>query len=104
MIRSMMHRDSVVDYGWKNLIDVLLASPHYGERWGRHWLDVARYGDSNGGDENHPYPYSFRYRNWVIEAFNQDLPFHEFVQQQIAGDLLHPTDPRALTATGFLAT
>ena len=91
------------------IVDQLLSSPHYGEKWGRHWLDVARYGDSNGGDENHAYPLAYRYRNWVIESFNRDLPFDQFVHQQLAGDLLiddlHSAEEKAalLTATGFLA-
>ena len=91
---------------YKKVIDDLLNSPRYGERWGRHWLDVARYGDSNGGDENHAYPHAWRYRNYVIDAFNKDLPFNEFIKQQIAGDLINgdPKDrTRNLTATGFLA-
>jgi hypothetical protein len=70
------------------LIDRLLASPRYGEKWGRHWLDVARYADSNGLDENLAYINAFRYRNWVINAFNADLPYDQFVREQIAGDLL----------------
>ena len=90
------------------LIDRLLASPHYGERWARHWLDVIRYADSNGADENHPYPYAWRYRNYVIEAFNRDTPFDRFVTEQLAGDLLppvadHDQTNRRLTATTFLA-
>ena len=90
------------------LTDRLLASPHYGERWGRHWLDVARYGDSSGGDENHLYPLAYRYRNYVIDTLNDDVPYDQFVQEQIAGDLL-PTgdairrDYDRVTATGFLA-
>src|SRR5712691_5501822 len=98
---------------WARVIDRLLASPRYGERWGRHWLDVARYGDSNGLDENLAQANAFRYRDWVISAFNRDLPYDQFVQQQIAGDLLppegDPNDPviaaqqaERLTATGFL--
>ena len=82
------------------VIDALLASPHYGERWARHWLDVARYGDSNGGDENHAYPLAYRYRNYVIDAFNRDLPYDQFLREQLAGDLL--PEPQ-LAATGFLA-
>jgi len=85
------------------VVDSLLKSRHYGERWGRHWLDVARYGDSNGSDENHAYPHAWRYRNWVIDAFNRDLPFDEFVRDQLAGDLVEPSDPERITATGFLA-
>ncbi len=93
---------------WQNLVTRLLASPHYGERWGRHWLDVVRYADSNGADENKSYPLAYHYRNYVIDAFNQDRPFDEFVREQLAGDLL--PDPgeasitnRRLTATTYLA-
>ncbi len=89
-------------------VDTLLASPRYGERWGRHWLDVARYGDSNGGDENHAYPHAYHYRNYVIEAFNRATPYDQFLQEQLAGDLLageedRPNALRHLKATGFLA-
>ena len=88
------------------VVDRLLASPHYGERWGRHWLDVARYADSNGLDENLAYASAYRYRDYVIAAFNRDKPFNRFVEEQIAGDLL-PADPNGdpfegLIATGFL--
>jgi mono/diheme cytochrome c family protein len=87
------------------VVDRLLASPRYGERWGRHWMDVARYADSTGADEDHRYPDAWRYRDYVIEAFNKDLPFNEFVRQQIAGDVLPSADPlkkTGLVATGFL--
>ena len=88
---------------WERVIDSLLASPHYGERWGRHWLDLARYGDSNGGDENHAYPFAWRYRNWVISAFNRDLPYDQFVREQLSGDLMDPKRSASIAATGFLA-
>jgi len=88
---------------WAKVIDELLASPHYGERWGRHWLDLARYGDSNGGDENHAYPLAWRYRNWVIDAFNRDLPYDQFVREQLSGDLMAPATADRIAATGFLA-
>ena len=88
---------------WEKVIDDLLTSPHYGERWGRHWLDLARYGDSNGGDENHPYPFAWRYRNWVISAFNRDLPYNQFVREQLSGDLMGPERAGSIAATGFLA-
>ncbi len=87
------------------LIDRLLDSPAYGERWGRHWLDVARYGDSNGLDENLSQANAFRYRDYVVDALNADLPFDTFIHEQLAGDLLGGDDARAtqrLTATGFL--
>ncbi len=92
---------------YERVVDRLLASPRYGERWGRHWLDVARYADSNGLDENVAHRNAFRYRDWVIGAFNRDQPYDRFVQEQIAGDLLPGgTDEERfarLTATGFLA-
>ncbi len=89
-------------------VDRLLASPRYGERWGRHWLDVARYADSNGLDENLVYKNAFRYRDYVIAAFNKDKPYDQFLQEQLAGDLLPPTEDlktqfERWTATGFLS-
>ena len=91
------------EQAYLRMIDALLASPHYGEKWGRHWLDVSRYGDSNGGDENHPYPHAFRYRNWIIDAFNEDMAYDQFVQAQLAGDLVSWGDEHTLAGTGFLA-
>lgn len=92
---------------FSKVIDTLLASPAFGERWGRHWLDVARYADSNGLDENLAHGNAFRYRDWVVKAINQDLPYDRFVQYQVAGDLLPATSDaeRAdmLTATGYLS-
>jgi cytochrome c553 len=91
------------------LIDRLLSSPRYGERWGRHWLDVVRYADSNGLDENLAYSYAYRYRDYVIESFNTDKPYDRFVQEQLAGDLLGtPNESEQarnarLIATGFLS-
>lgn len=90
------------------VVDRLLASKAYGERWGRHWLDVARYADSTGNDEDHRYPYAWRYRDYVIDAFNDDMPYDQFVREQIAGDLLPSDRPGApnrqgIVATGFLA-
>ncbi len=93
---------------FQKVIDRLLASPQYGERWGRHWLDVARYADSTGNDEDHRYPYAWRYRDYVIESFNHDLPYNRFIREQVAGDLLPGPNPdtpnrRGIVATGFLA-
>ncbi len=89
------------------LVDHLLASPQYGERWGRHWLDVARYAESSGPSRNMPYPNAWRYRDYVIDAVNRDVPYNRFVQEQIAGDLLPAATPaerdRLLIATGYLA-
>jgi hypothetical protein len=92
---------------FEKAIDRLLASPRYGERWGRHWLDVARYADSNGLDENLVYKNAYRYRDYVIESFNKDKPYDQFVHEQIAGDLLPDTGDlktayERWTATGFL--
>jgi hypothetical protein len=87
-------------------VDRLLASKQFGERWGRHWLDVARYADSNGSDENFTYYDAWRFRNYVIDAFHKDKPFDQFVREQLAGDLLPSADPSQrddqITATGFL--
>ncbi len=89
------------------VVDRLLASPQYGERWGRHWLDVARYADSNGLDENIAFANAFRYRDYVVQAFNKDKPYDQFVREQLAGDLLPAaTDEERnehLVATGFLS-
>ena len=83
------------------LVDRLLASPRYGERWGRHWLDVARYADSGGYEQDFSYPNAWRYRDYVIGAFNQDKPYDRFIREQIAGDELDDADYDALIATGF---
>ena len=92
---------------WRQLVNRLLDSPRFGERWGRHWLDVARYGESTGMDRNFTYPHAWRYRDYVIEAFNADKPFDEFIREQIAGDLLEAESPshrlEQLVATGFLS-
>lgn len=92
---------------WSELVDRLLASPRFGERWGRHWLDLARYADSTGGGRSMLFGSSWRYRNYVIESFNADVPYDRFIVEQIAGDLLTSDDYRArqrqLVATAFLA-
>jgi len=89
---------------FKKVVDRLLASPRYGEKWGRHWLDVARFADSTGNDEDHRYPYAFKYRDYVVEAFNNDLPYNQFVKEQIAGDLLPPDKGREINRRGIIAT
>ncbi len=90
-----------------NVIDKLLDSPRFGERWGRHWLDVARYAESSGKAANFAYPHAWRYRDYVIESFNKDKPFDQFVREQLAGDLLTAKDDKQkgeyTVATGFLA-
>ena len=83
-------------------INKLLESPHYGERWARHWLDVARYGESNGFEYDQLRPNAWTYRDWVIESLNKDMPYDRFARLQIAGDVLEPNNPGAITATGFL--
>jgi len=88
----------------QKLVDRLLASPRYGERWGRHWLDVARFAESEGYAENTDWPYIWRYRDWVVDSFNHDRPFSEFALAQVAGDELAPYADENLIATGFLAT
>ena len=92
---------------FEKVVDRLLASPRYGERWGRHWLDVARFAESNGRTRNYLFPYAYKYRDYVIKAFNQDKPYDVFLKEQIAGDLL-PSATVAekkdrIVATGFLA-
>ncbi|MBM3739172.1 MAG: DUF1549 domain-containing protein [Acidobacteria bacterium] len=82
----------------------LLASPRYGEHWGRHWLDVARYADSTGADEDHRYPHAWRYRDYVISAFNRDLPYDRFVIEQVAGDMQPPKSGEAVNVDGIVAT
>ena len=92
---------------FETVVDRLLASKAFGERWGRHWLDVARYGESTGSARNLPLPHAWRYRDWVIDALNADKPYDQFIREQIAGDLLPANSPREkanqLIATGFLA-
>ncbi|HEU0068744.1 MAG TPA: DUF1549 domain-containing protein, partial [Nitrospiraceae bacterium] len=85
-----------------DLVDHLLASQHYGERWARHWLDVARYADSNGQEGDQDRPHAYHYRDFVIRALNEDLPFDTFVRWQLAGDEFEPNNPQAVAATGFL--
>ena len=85
---------------WPKLVDKLLASPHYGEKWGRHWLDLVRYSDTAGFELDSYIHDAWRYRDWVIQAFNQDKPYNRFIEEQIAGDELFPEDPVAKTGTG----
>jgi cytochrome c553 len=89
---------------FSQLVDRLLASPHYGERWGRHWLDVARYADSGGFETDIFFGHAWRYRDYVVRAFNADKPFDRFIKEQIAGDELFPGDAEARLATGLYTT
>ncbi len=87
---------------WDKLIDTLLATPQYGERWGRHWLDIVRFAESNGYEFDGDRPGAFQYRDFVIRALNADMPFDQFVRLQIAGDKINPGDFEATAATGFI--
>jgi hypothetical protein len=95
------------DKAFAKVVDRLLASPHYGERWGRYWLDVVRYADSAGDNSDFPIPQMHRYRDWVISAFNRDLPYDQFVREQLAGDLMPGTNDEQtlerIVATGYIA-
>lgn len=86
---------------YERLVNRLLDSPHFGERWGRHWLDLARYADSDGYEKDNARPYAYLFRDWVIDAINRDLPFDQFTIQQLAGDLLPGATKRQKIATGF---
>ncbi len=105
---AAFEKDTALD-AFAKVVDKLLASPHYGERWGREWLDVARYGEDDYRSLNpnprgyRPYPNAWAYRDWVIQAFNDDVPYDQFVKAQLAGDLMDPkTRYKTLPATGFL--
>ena len=88
---------------YERLVDRLLASPHYGERWGRHWLDVARYADTCGYDKDKLRPNAWPYRDYVIRSFNEDKPYARFVEEQVAGDVLFPGTPDGILGLGFIA-
>jgi mono/diheme cytochrome c family protein len=87
---------------FEKVIDRLLASPHYGEEWGRHWLDVARYADSSGFANDYDRGNAWRYRDYVVRSFNADKPYDQFIREQIAGDEIDPSNPETLVAVGFL--
>ena len=86
---------------YQQLVDRFLASPRYGERWAQHWLDLARFAETDGFEHDKIRPNAWKYRDWVIDALNSDMPYDQFVHLQIAGDLLRPDDERAITATAF---
>ena len=88
-------------HAFERVIDRLLASPHYGERWGRHWLDLARFAETDGFEHDAVRPNAWRYRDYVVRAFNADKPYDRFIREQIAGDELYPGEPDALIATAF---
>jgi hypothetical protein len=100
-VEAFVGDDSPDAYG--RLVDGLLASPHYGERWGRHWLDVVHYGETHGYDKDKRRDHAWPYRDYVIRALNEDKPYSRFVEEQLAGDVLYSSDPWATVATGFIA-
>jgi len=106
-VRDFVQDPASDDEALSKVVDHYLSSNAFGERWGRYWLDVARYADSVGKTRNVPFPYAWKYRNYVIDSFNRDKPYDEFIREQIAGDLLSPKNDRDweenLIATGFLA-
>lgn len=87
---------------WSRLVDKLLAMPQYGERWGRYWLDLARYADTSGYERDQEKPYAWRYRDWVVDAFNRDMPYEQFIIEQLAGDEIPGANEASVIATGFL--
>jgi hypothetical protein len=93
--------ESESEIWFEELVDELLKSPHYGERWARFWLDQARFADSDGYEKDEPRPHVYHWRDWVIDALNRDLPFDQFTEQQIAGDLLPGAGESPRLATGF---
>jgi hypothetical protein len=95
-------RDTRPD-AYERVVDRLLDSPHFGERWGRHWLDVVHYGDTHGYDKDKRRDNAWPYRDYVIRSLNEDVPYGRFVREQVAGDVLRPGDPRGVIATGFIA-
>lgn len=100
-LQDEVFADEAPDW-FERLVDKLLASPSYGERWAQHWLDVARFAETDGFEHDHVRPNAWRFRDWVIDAHNRDVPLNEFIGLQLAGDELRPGDESALIATGFL--
>jgi hypothetical protein len=93
-------RDAAPD-AYEKAVDRLMGSPHYGERWAQHWLDLARYADTDGFEFDQERPDAWRFRDWVVQALNRDLPYDEFLRRQLAGDEVRPDDPESFIATGF---
>ncbi len=89
---------------YDKVVDRLLASPRFGERWARHWMDLAHFAETHGHDQDRPRPNAWPYRDYLIRAFNEDRPYGRFVEEQIAGDVLYPEDPQGVVALGFLAS
>jgi mono/diheme cytochrome c family protein len=101
-VRAFVDDPASHQEAFRKVVDRLLASPHYGEKWGRHWLDVVRYADTGGYSNDFERPNAWRYREYVIRSFNQDKPYDQFIREQIAGDEIDAKDPEKLVATGFL--
>ena len=99
---AAFQRDRSQD-AYAKLVDRLLASPRYGERWARHWLDTVHYGETHGYDKDKPRPNAWPYRDYVIRALNDDKPHSRFVEEQLAGDVLFPDEPDGIAALGFIA-
>jgi len=99
-IESFVNSEAVD--AWEQLVDELLARPQYGERWGRYWLDLARYADTSGYERDQEKPFAWKYRDWVIAAFNQDMPYQQFIRHQLAGDEVPDRTEQSVIATGFL--
>jgi hypothetical protein len=89
---------------YERLVDRLLASPQYGERWARHWMDLVHYAETHGNDQDRPRPNAWPYRDYLIRSLNADKAYDRFVSEQLAGDVLFPDDVQAIVAMGFLAT
>ena len=106
-IRNFVQDSSTIEEALESVVNRLLDSDHFGERWGRHWLDIVRYGESMGRTRNFPFPFAWKYRDYVIKSFNNDKPYNDFVTEQLAGDLLqskdNDQDDERKVATGFLA-
>lgn len=102
-IDAFLRDKSPFDAAYAKVVKRLLDSPHFGERWARHWLDVVRYADTSGGEKPKALPMAWRYRDWVIDAMNADKPYNRFIAEQVAGDLAPKTSPDMQIATGFLA-
>src|SRR6266852_2087046 len=101
-LEAFLADDSAQAYD--RVVDRLLASPHYGERWARHWMDLVHYAETHGHDQDRPRPNAWPYRDYLIRSFNEDKPYARFVEEQLAGDILFPDDPQAAIALGLLAT
>jgi hypothetical protein len=101
-LRGLPPKTDEMNLSYVSAIDRMLASPDYGDRWGRHWLDIVRFGETDGGEHNNERFTAWKYRDYVIDAFNSDKPYNQFLREQVAGDVIAPNDPKIIAATGFL--